>query len=293
MRRRRTLQVALGFLWLLDAGLQSQPFMFGSGFASQVIEPAAHGNPALIARPELWAAHAIAANPLFWNWPFATMQLALALGLFWPRTVKLALAASVPYSLGVWWLGEGFGGVLAGSASPIAGAPGPVILYALLAGLLWPAGGDGDSVASSSLGRRSAVAMWGVLWASEAYFALLPANRSGSALHDTIAEMSDGAPRQLIALGRWTAGIAAHNGAAIGIGFALATLLVALAPVLPKGISRPLLALAIVGAGLLWVLGQNLGGIFTGQSTDPNSGPLLALLALAYWPLRRVAEQAQ
>jgi hypothetical protein len=37
---------------------------------------------------------------------------------------------------------------------------------------------------------------------------------------------------------------------------------------------------------VIWVFGEALGGILTGVGTDPNSGPLLALLALAYWPLR-------
>ena len=53
--------------------------------------------------------------------------------------MRLALAASIAWSIGVWWFGEGFGGVLSGAASPLNGAPGAVILYALLAVLLWPA----------------------------------------------------------------------------------------------------------------------------------------------------------
>jgi hypothetical protein len=36
------------------------------------------------------------------------------------------------------------------------------------------------------------------------------------------------------------------------------------------------------------VFAQALGGILAGGATDVNSGPLLALLALAYWPLRTV-----
>jgi hypothetical protein len=40
---------------------------------------------------------------------------------------------------------------------------------------------------------------------------------------------------------------------------------------------------AIGTAALLWVA-EGLGGIFTGGRTDPNSGPLLALLAACYWP---------
>jgi hypothetical protein len=36
-------------------------------------------------------------------------------------------------------------------------------------------------------------------------------------------------------------------------------------------------------AVVIW-LAEGLGGLFTGGGTDPNSGPLLALLAVAFWP---------
>ena len=48
----------------------------------------------------------------------------------------LALAASIAWALAVWWLGEGLGGVLTGAASPVTGAPGAALLYALAAVLL-------------------------------------------------------------------------------------------------------------------------------------------------------------
>jgi len=46
---RRHLQIALGLLWLLDGGLQLQPFMLGTGFAKQVIAPTAAGQPRFVA----------------------------------------------------------------------------------------------------------------------------------------------------------------------------------------------------------------------------------------------------
>jgi hypothetical protein len=52
---------------------------------------------------------------------------------------------------------------------------------------------------------------------------------------------------------------------------------------LPARLGRAVLVLAVVVAVALW-LAQGLGGIFTGAGTDPNSAPLLALLALSYWP---------
>jgi hypothetical protein len=66
---RRKLQLALGALWLLDAMLQFQPFMFGRGFA-QMLAGGARGNPALVAGPVTWSAgfighHAAGLNAAF------------------------------------------------------------------------------------------------------------------------------------------------------------------------------------------------------------------------------------
>jgi hypothetical protein len=134
---RRRLQLALAGLWLLDAALQFQPFMFTNGFAGNLAVTAA-GNPPVVAGLITWAArvagqHAAAANAVF-----ATVQLLIALGIAWRPTVKMALGASVAWAVAVWWLGEGLGGVLTGTASPVTGAPGAAILYGLLAVLRQP-----------------------------------------------------------------------------------------------------------------------------------------------------------
>jgi len=62
---------------------------------------------------------------------------------------------------------------------------------------------------------------------------------------------------------------------------------IALGVFLPAAPARGVIALAIVVAVAIWVVGENFGQIFTGAATDPNSGPLLVLLAVAYWPTRR------
>ena len=135
---RRALQLALGALWLLDGMLQFQPSMFGRGFP-RMLAGSAHGNPAVVARPITWSAGIIGHHVVALNALFAAIQLLLGLGIAWRPAVKFALAGSVAWSLAVWWLGEGLGGVLAGTASLVNGAPGAVLLYALLAVLLWPA----------------------------------------------------------------------------------------------------------------------------------------------------------
>ena len=79
-----------------------------------------------VARPELWAADVIAAQPVVWNALFASLQLAIALGLFGllgRRMVRPALAASIVWSLGIWWFGEGLGGLLTGGARSRARRP--------------------------------------------------------------------------------------------------------------------------------------------------------------------------
>src|SRR5271168_2580275 len=192
---RRTLQLALAALWLLDAMLQFQPAMFGKGFP-QMLAGSARGNPALIARPITWSADFIDHHVVVLNAIFAAIQLLLGLGIAWRPAVRLALAGSVLWSLGVWWLGEGLGGVLAGTASPVDGAPGAVVLYGLLAVLLWPADRPPAApfTAVRAVGRLVAQASWLVVWLGLATLALLPASR---AIGRTIADTTSGEPAWL------------------------------------------------------------------------------------------------
>ena len=111
--------------------------MFGPGFANMLANAAA-GNLAVISSPILWTSHLVAHDPVPWNTMFALTQLAIAVGLLWRPAVKAALAGSIAWSLAVWWLGEGLGGLLTGTASSGHRAPGAVILYALIAALAWP-----------------------------------------------------------------------------------------------------------------------------------------------------------
>ena len=74
------------------------------------------------------------------------------------------------------------------------------------------------------------------------------------------------------------------SGGVVSVVLAITFLLVGLAVSIPAA-TRPALALAITSAAAIWVLTENLGGIFTGTDTDPDTGPLLILLAAAYWPL--------
>ncbi len=195
MDARRLLQLVLAVIWLLDGVLQYQGFMFTKGF-NQMLAGTADGNPAVIAKPITWDATLIDHHLVLLNAIFATIQLLLGLGIAFRPTVRVALAASVLWSLGVWWFGEGLGGVLSGAASPLSGAPGAVILYALLAVLLWPADRDvtASFTAARAVGAHVARALWAVLWLSLAYFALTPGNRAPQGMSGMIAAMESGEP---------------------------------------------------------------------------------------------------
>jgi hypothetical protein len=281
---RRRLQLALAAIWLLDAVLQYQSFMFTKGFGRMLAESAT-GNPAVIAAPITWSAGIIEHHPAPANAAFATIQLLLGLGIAWRPTVRAALAASIAWSVAVWWLGEGLGGVLAGTASPLSGAPGAVILYALLAVLLWPAARDRPPfVAAGPFGARAARVVWLVLWGGLAWLAVLPANRAPQAPHALLSGMADGEPGWLGALDHGAAALVARHGLAASVVLSVLLGAIAVGAFLPVPLTRASVLLAVAVALLIWAVAQDFGDVLTGSATDPNSGPMLALLAAAYWP---------
>jgi hypothetical protein len=76
---------------------------------------------------------------------------------------------------------------------------------------------------------------------------------------------------------------------ATSVVLAVALVLIAVGVYLPTRIAKATLVLAIVVAAFIWVFAEAFGGVLAGGATDVNSGPPLALLALAYWPLRTIA----
>jgi len=291
---RRAPQLGLAAIWLLDGVLQYQSFMFTKAFG-QMLAATSPGNPGIVSSPINWNATLIEHHMVL-NAIFATIQVLLGLGIAYRPTVRLALAASIVWALGVWWFGEGLGGVLSGAADPVNGAPGAVIIYALLAVLLWPSdrpvpsGAPAPFVAARAVGAQVARALWLALWGSLAYFALTPASRAPQALHNMIAGMESGEPGWLAALDKHSAAVVANQGLAASIVLAIALAIVAVGVYFPAPVAKATLVLALVVAAVIWVVGEAFGTILTGGGTDPNSGPLLALLALAYWPLAAAAK---
>jgi hypothetical protein len=282
---RRHLEVALGLLWFLDGVLQLQPYMFSRAFFSNVLGMADMGS---IPRPIALATHDLAVlmsgHPVAFDTVFATAQVAIGAGLLWRRTAPTARIASIAWALGVWSVGEGFGGLFMPGMSLLAGAPGAVILYAVAALALWPRRAGGDTVADAGLlGPRATRVAWAVLWIGAALLELEVANNAPNALSAQLSELAHGEPAIIAAMDHTAAALAVGHGTELALAMAMAQVLIGWW-VLRPATRRLALGAGIVVAGIYWVIGQNFGAILTGQGTDPNTAPLLVLLALILWP---------
>jgi len=156
--------------------------------------------------------------------------------------------------------------------------------------VLWPARSGPHQPASvaaaRSPGNTGANLLWLALWGCFAHYLLLPANRAPDAITHVFSA-TDGQPRWVAATMTLFAQAAGHRGTQISVVLAVACAVVALG-VFSRRARRPVLVIA-AGLGLLFWIAEGFGGIFTGQGTDPNTGPLLILLAASYWPMNKTA----
>ena len=134
---RRCLQTALGILWLLDGLLQLQPFMYSAGFPA-VLRANAAGQAGWLHASLIWGANLAQGHLTLFDTAFATIQVLIGLSLLYRPTVRLAILVSCGWAVVVWWFGEAFGMLLMTMAAPLTGAPGAVILYALIGLVVWP-----------------------------------------------------------------------------------------------------------------------------------------------------------
>jgi hypothetical protein len=124
--------------------------------------------------------------------------------------------------------------------------------------LVWPGAGGtaatGPAAAEGPLGERGGKAVWAVVWSGMGILWFLPANRAGGTISGAISGAVSGEPG-------WLAHVQLSVAHALGNGGT---------------------TVAVVCAVLS----------FTGVATDPNSGPLLVLLALALYLDRAPARSA-
>ena len=271
---RRHLRRCLGAFWLFDAVLQCQPSMFTSRFADKVLGPASQGQPALLLHLMHAVSASVAAHPVLCNVGAIAAQLAIGLTLVTRHFNREALGVSVVWSVLIWVVGEGLGGVASG-ATLLGGAPGAALLYALIALFAWPTKGIvGDEPPS-----RFAVPAWCALWLTGAVLQLIAGNNSGLSLTMTIRSVLSGSPNWIVALDRR---IANYQFPAWSAALAAALfVLVALWVLVPGRVRHFSLVIGSVISLVAWVLFQGMGNLTSGLATDPNTGPLVILLALA------------
>ena len=272
--------------------------MFGQGFVNSFILPNAQGQPFVVGDLITHIGHFISPDVAVWNTFFALIQLAIGVGLFFRRTVRPALAVSFVWALGVWVFGEGMGMLLTGTASALTGAPGSVLMYGLLGLMAWPRAprryapdwsdqptGIATSAAAQGIGRSiTPLAVWAGYWWLAAVLFLLPNNRTTTSVQSAIVGMAQGQPgwyaRFLTDLGN----LFSTSGTQTAWVLAIIAVVIGAGPLIAR---RPgvFLALGGVFAFLLWIAGQGLvGNLFTGNDTDPNTGPLIIVLAAAMTP---------
>jgi hypothetical protein len=274
---RRTIQTVLGLIWLLDGALQFQSFMYGNGFV-EMIKGMMPGQAYWISSSISWAVKIFQHHQMPANTAFAVVQVAIGLGLLYRRSVKPALLVSFGWAFIVWWFGEAFGMMFMNMANPLTGAPGAVLLYALIGLIVWPNDRPGGL-----LGVRGAQLTWAGLWVLMGGLWLLAVNSSANATTSLINAAPSGMS-WLSTVQDWAANAARGNGLIIAVALAFLSFAIGIA-VAANWHPRAFLAVAVVLNLAYWVVGQGFGGIFQGGATDPNAGPLFVLFAYALYSL--------
>jgi hypothetical protein len=281
---RRSIQTVLGLIWVLDGALQFQSFMYGKGFI-QLLQGLTGGQPGWVASSVNQGAATMESHQVLFNTGAALIQVAIGFGILYKRTTKPAILVSFAWVLSVWWFGEAFGMMFMATtpmggipmASALTGAPGAVLLYALIGAIVWPNDRPGGL-----LRVRGARIAWAALWLVMAWLWLVEAG-GANGIHNAI----NAAPSGMSWLSTVQNGFASITK---GNGLVFALVLAALSAAIGIAVAvnwraKQFLVLAVVLNLIYWVVGQGFGGIFQGGATDPNAGLLFVVLAYALYTL--------
>jgi hypothetical protein len=159
----------------------------------------------------------------------------------------------------------------------LTGAPGAVLLYALLALAAWP----GRDPAQEAPARWLPL-VWAVVWVGGAVFQALPGQNTGTAVAGAITGGPGWLGRLDVSVARWTT----HHGTFVVVALVVAEALIGLGA-LYRRTRVPAIAAGFVLALAIWVVWQDVGQLYSGQATDPNTAPIIALLAIAVLGVHR------
>ena len=281
---RRSIQTVLGLIWVLDGALQFQSFMYGKGFI-QFLTNLTGGQPGWVASSVNQGAATMQSHQAIFNTGAALIQVAIGFGILYRRTTKPAILVSFAWVLAVWWFGEAFGMMFMATtpmggipmASALTGAPGAVLLYALIGAIVWPNDRPGGL-----LGVRGARIAWAALWLVMAWLWLVEAG-GANGIHNAINAAPSGMS-WLSSVQDAFASITKGNGLIFAIILAGLSAAIAIA-VARNWRAKEFLILAGVLNLIYWVVGQGFGGIPQGGATDPNAGLLFIVLAYTMYTL--------
>jgi hypothetical protein len=286
--RKRLCQL-LGILWLIDGLLQLQPQMFTMNMVNGVMKPMLDGQPAAIESSLNWIVQVTTQNLTLVNLMIAVVQIIIGISLIAGRGVKIALIASIVWAFIVWYGGEGMSMLLTGQASALTGAPGAVLLYALLALVVYPLSPTADPDEGGILSRRQLRWSLAIFWIFMAALQAQPYWWQSGQISQAVSGMigQGGLDSALVdPLLQWISNVTSSS--EIPLNSALIVVFLALGAGLlfidNKHI-RPVLVVSIVVSLVIWCGAEAFGMILTGMATDFNSGLLIVVMALACWPL--------
>jgi len=283
---RQALRIGFGILWLFDALLQLQPGMFQMDMISDIMQPAATGEPIWLAHTINLSIAVVTPHLVVFNLVVVALQAAIGILLLTGR-VRVGAWLAVVWSALVWWFGEGLGQLLTGSATFLSGAPGSVFLYGLAAVLLllpdetWWVGVGGRRHLPVPAALAAAMFLLGAgLEANPLFFTGLGlASPFGQG-----AMMSQ--PHAIQATLGWMANLSGSAPVWLNVAWMVMMLGLGSALFFAPGAKATLYA-ALAFLFVVWWFGQDVGGLLTGMATDPNTAVPLALLAWAGFLMAR------
>lgn len=303
---RTWLRRILGLLWLIDGLLQLQPEMFTMNMVNGVMKPMLDGQPGPIGANLQWIVQVTTQHLTAVNLLIAVVQIILGIWFLIGVQVEWAVIASLVWALVVWYGGEGLSMLLTGQASILTGAPGAVLLYPLLGFALYPrrhAKNESKEANAATredglLSRLQLRYILAAFWVFGALLQLQPHWWQPGQISGAISDMvGQGGFNNFLVdpVLQGLSNITAN--AEIPLNIALIVIFLALGVTLFVAKNNQQLHIALVASIvvslLIWYFAQGFGMIFTGMSTDFNSGLLLVVFALACWPLQSAFRAAR
>lgn len=286
---RKRLTQLLGLLWLIDGLLQFQPKMFTMNMVNGIMKPMLNGQPGAVESSLSWIVQVTTQNLTLVNLTIGIVQVIIGISLISGRGVKVALLASIVWAFIVWYGGEGMSMLLTGQASALTGAPGAVLLYALLALVVYPFSPTTNPDEGGIISRRQLRLALAIFWILMAVLQAQPYWwQEGQISQGISAMVGQGGFNSVFVdpLLQWLTNITSSSEIPLNISLIVVFLALGIALLFVENKHiRPVLVLSIVVSLIIWYGFEAFGMIFTGMATDFNSGLLIVVMALACWPL--------